>query len=547
MVWYSRLGIRWKLLCGLFSVTALTTMYNHWMAMQALQGMVDLALVQKFPAALSRALIAQQHDYFLNSLWEVPLELLLEFGVVIVLAQTLANPIKNLGQALGAMAAGNFTHEGSVTKSDEIGFLQVQYQNLQHKLGYWLGLIEVSRRQTGQSAFQIRTVAKNLAQLTAEEAAHAEHIKAANEQVHQLSAEVFTQAQSLVENTRATRDHGHLGVQSVQLSIAELNAMAAEITQMAGQVSGLDDTARSIHSFINAIKDISGQTNLLALNASIEAARAGEQGRGFAVVADQVRQLAERTTQTAAEVTGIIEALTSKVNSVSAAMNATVARAEDNQRNTVQAARVMEEVIERIDGIAVVGDGIGDICRQQLVQFEHLNSALNNIVATLGHNSNKVATTTSIGDTLQRITGKLGELTEGFQFQFQLNNGVSDNEKRRHPRLENGLLLEVIQNEHSQEALIIDLSLSGARLALSQALPNNTAPLLLRVWLPVANMEDYESQKPTEFQARVAWQRVENKQPLCGVEFRGITVEHQQRLRACFEFFGSSANFSEQD
>ncbi|KUO49244.1 MAG: hypothetical protein APF76_02910 [Desulfitibacter sp. BRH_c19] len=80
------------------------------------------------------------------------------------------------------------------------------------------------------------------------------------------------------------------------------------------KIHSLHNFSKKVGDIADTISNITSQTNLLALNAAIEAARAGVHGKGFEVVAQEVRELANQSSEAAAEISETIKDIQLEIN-----------------------------------------------------------------------------------------------------------------------------------------------------------------------------------------------------------------------------------------
>jgi methyl-accepting chemotaxis protein len=541
--WFLSLSIRWKLQFGFFLVTMVTTVYNRMLASHELGQMVEIARSNGASAKIIGQLEANHSSYIFNSFWESGLEFVLQFFLIGLVASLFVKPIQALCAALKAVESGDLTKEVENRSRDEIGMLEISFNDVLAKLNHIMREVDESGKEMEQSAFQIAKISHEIAEVGRNEQSRSAEVSNVTLQLHTISEDVQAQATAASDRAKQTEEQAREGIRMVQKNISEMEGTAQEVNQAAAKIAELERSAGQIHEIISTIQTIAEQTNLLALNAAIEAARAGEQGRGFAVVADEVRKLAERTTHSAGEVSAIIGQLGGKVQEVTTSMSVVVGKVHENQKVAGETAAVIERMAGDIAETASANTGISSASGEQISNVNLLQNTLEQLFATLDVSSSKVETTAAIGDGLYKVTGKLNQLMSGFTFENVHVTEPSQHEKRNYPRATNKLLVQASQGGKTIECSSLDFSLTGIRLGLNEEL-NSKRPVDMAVYLPQKDLDQYKGQNPLKLSGRITWQRPEDGKYQCGIAFEGLSEEGNRKLRECFQHYNKVPEFS---
>ncbi|PTQ67046.1 methyl-accepting chemotaxis protein [Pseudomonas sp. GV071] len=297
----------------------------------------------------------------------IALILLVSIGSVMVIRSVMSN-IHGVIDSLKAIASGDgdLTRRVNVETSDEIGVMIKLFNGFLDKL-------QGTIRQIVDAASPLGGMSKELYRLTqgAEE-------NARSQQGHtdSISRDISTMTGSIQEVAqRSQQASQEAGAASKQAETARQNigSLSSSISDLGSSVLGsvkameqLEEETQQVGSVLTVIRSIAEQTNLLALNAAIEAARAGEQGRGFAVVADEVRNLAQKTAASTAEIQNIIQRLQSSANGVLNVMTLNGEKAQASIERSVAATQTLEAIAQAVRQIDELNAGIAQFTQEQI-------------------------------------------------------------------------------------------------------------------------------------------------------------------------------------
>jgi len=233
-------------------------------------------------------------------------------------------------------------------------------------------IANAAREVTGAST-EISGGTTDLSQRTEAQSAALEKTSASMEELASTVKQNADNAQNANQITAQTRDVASRG-----------NAM---VTKTIASMSNIEDSSRKIADIIGVIDEIARQTNLLALNAAVEAARAGEVGRGFAVVASEVRSLAQRSSQAAKDIKGLITKSFGQVQEGVELVN--------------QAGSALDEVVASIKRAADVVADIAEASIEQASGLQQINVALSQMDEVNQQNAALVEESAAAAKTLE--------------------------------------------------------------------------------------------------------------------------------------------------
>ncbi|WP_368192957.1 methyl-accepting chemotaxis protein [Aeromonas sp. s8] len=376
--------------------------------------LLDWYLVAQVP----QAEIYAELDQTRNEILMISLVIALAMGLMgMLLAGSVSRPLNELARLFKELGSGDgdLTQRLKVEGRDELSQVATGFNNFVAKIHGSIEQVAENSRQLAATANEVA----NKAQLTQHNCtAQRDRTVQVATAIHEMGAtvsEIAGNASLAAEVARQANDQADAGAVVVAQARHGIVDLSSEIEQVAGVIESLASQTDSIGSILETIRSISEQTNLLALNAAIEAARAGEQGRGFAVVADEVRNLANRSAASTAEIQGMINRLQEQ----SARAVSAMAQGRDQSLEVVsqadEANAALGQITAHITQINDMNIQVATATEEQSSVVGEINRNVEDINQLTMETADIAHQLTESSRSLQQLSGQLDKLVGNFR------------------------------------------------------------------------------------------------------------------------------------
>ncbi|MGG1553880.1 methyl-accepting chemotaxis protein [Paenibacillus ferrarius] len=294
--------------------------------------------------------------------------------IAVLFSRSTTKPILAITGAVTKMAEGDLSPRLDVRRSDELGQLAANMNQMLEAFSDIVGKASLTAEQLGASSEELTAAAAESVHISNRIAGAIQMVAQASdsqlqgaEQTSIAMGEMAVGVQRIAESSSVVTEASHMSMGEVQRgriaidqAVGQMKLIHESVGRSAEELRALEAYSQQIGDIVSVITDITNQTQLLSLNASIEAARAGEQGRGFAVVANEVKKLAEQSSTSAKHISELIREV---------------------QASTAHAVQAMSQGVQDVaKGSELIGDA-GQVFNRVAASFQEISDQIQEVSA----------------------------------------------------------------------------------------------------------------------------------------------------------------------
>lgn len=313
------------------------------------------------------------------------------------------------------IASGDLTQRISIKSSDEMGMLGKDLNVMTESLSVITKQIAESCHNMVSMLTEVKHAVDAQSAGASEQASSINQITSSLEEIEKNSMQTIKKAKALGEAAERTRAKGELGLEAVEQSITGMKVVKQKVQTISETILELSNQTQQVGEITGVVNMLAQQSKMLALNASIEAAKAGEAGKGFSVVAAEVKNLAEQSEQSTAQVQKILEDIRHATEKAVLAMEEGTKGVDAGTELVEQTGEIVRSLSDVIHDATIASQQIEAAIRQEGIGIEQITAGMNEINQVTSSSVEGVKQTTEAINNLGGIADKLKKYTDTYK------------------------------------------------------------------------------------------------------------------------------------
>lgn len=334
-----------------------------------------------------------------------------------LVASGISRPIESLGDLFEDLGKGEGDLSARLKPSSqsEMSRVVTGFNQFIEKLHSTISIVAKSSKEVNEVALDVAQKAHSTLVSSQQQRDNTVHVGTALSEMGTTINDIAQNAAKAASTAAHSNDSSDKGRQSTHEALQLIKELSVQVTEVSEVIKTLDEHTSAIGSILDVIRSISDQTNLLALNAAIEAARAGEHGRGFSVVAEEVRNLAQRASDSTDEIQTKIDSFRQDSKQAIDTMSASQVKTEEVVAASVSVDKLLTEITADIQDISDVNTLVATATEEQSVVVNDINQNVDQINDGTEQNLGVSKELVAVSDNLTELSQSLSEMVGRFK------------------------------------------------------------------------------------------------------------------------------------